>query len=183
MDKSVRLCCITMLTVILAASVVEAQGTRVRQPFQLTSSAFSSGAAIPSQYTCQGADVSPALKWGDAPSGTQSFALIVDDPDAPVGDWVHWTMWNIPATSHELSENVPRQEQLGDGSRQGRNDFRKTGYNGPCPPPGKTHRYFFRVYALDTKLDLKPGAAKADLDAAIRGHVLAQAEYMGTFKR
>jgi Raf kinase inhibitor-like YbhB/YbcL family protein len=183
MAKLTYLCCITIVTALLTVNFLEAQATRVRQPFQLTSSAFAPGAMIPSQYSCTGTDISPALHWGDAPVGTQSFALIVDDPDAPAGDWVHWTMWNIPATSHELAENVPKQEHLADGSRQGRNDFRKTGYNGPCPPGGKTHRYFFRLYALDTTIDLKPGAAKADLDAAIKGHVLAQAEYMGTFKR
>ena len=183
MTKLIYICCITMLAALFGAPLSEAQGTRVQDSFQLTSSSFASGAMIPKQYSCQGTDISPALHWGDAPAGTQSFALLVDDPDAPAGDWVHWTMWNIPPNAHELTENVPKQEQLADGSVQGHNDFKKIGYNGPCPPGGKTHRYFFRLYALDTKLDLKPGAAKADLDAAMKGHVLAQSEYSGSFKR
>jgi Raf kinase inhibitor-like YbhB/YbcL family protein len=173
----------TLVGAIFCAKSMNTQETRARQPFQLSSPAFQPGAAIPQQYSCQGADISPALHWGDAPLGTASFAIVVDDPDAPVGNWLHWTIWNIRAGAHDLAENVPKQEQLTDGSRQGRNDFRKIGYNGPCPPAGKTHRYFFRLYALDKTLDLAPGAARADLDAAMQGHVLGKSEYMGTFKR
>ena len=151
--------------------------------FTVTSSAFASGAAIPNQYTCKGKDLSPALEWSGAPAHTASFALIMDDPDAPAGTWVHWVIWNVPQTAHSLAEGVPRQEQLGEGARQGRNSFRKIGYYGPCPPPGSTHRYFFRLYALDAKLGLAAGADRAELDAAMRGHVLAHGEYMGTFHR
>jgi Raf kinase inhibitor-like YbhB/YbcL family protein len=151
--------------------------------FQLTSKDFPSGAAIPRQHTCQGPDESPELHWGEAPAGTASLALIVDDPDAPAGVWVHWVAWNIPAAEHGTAANFPRQEQAANGARQGRNDFGKIGYNGPCPPPGKTHRYFFRLYALDTRLDLQAGATRAQLDAAMQGHILAKTEYMGTFKR
>jgi len=151
--------------------------------FTVKSSAFGMGAEISKQFTCSGNDVSPALKWSSPPAKTASFALIVDDPDAPVGTWVHWVLWNLPASAHTLSENVPKREQLDDGSLQGTNDFRKMGYNGPCPPPGKPHRYFFRLYALDTKLNLAPGATRQELDAAMKGHVLGQAEYMGTFRR
>jgi len=107
----------------------------------------------------------------------------MDDPDAPAGTWVHWVLWNLPAGANSLPEGVAKREQLDDGSRQGRNDFGKIGYGGPCPPPGKPHRYFFRVYALDTKLNLAPGASRQELDAAMTGHVLGQAEYMGTFRR
>ena len=150
---------------------------------QLTSPDFSSGASIPIQFTCDAADISPALAWNDPPVGTQSFALIVDDPDAPVGTWVHWVLFNVPATARALSHNVPKQEQLADGSRQGRNDFRNIGYGGPCPPPGKPHRYFFKLYALDTKLNLQPGATKKDVERAMQGHILAQGESMGRYAR
>lgn len=151
--------------------------------FTVTSPAFASGAAIPKPYTCQGTDTSPALAWSGHPAQTISFALIVDDPDAPVGTWVHWVIWNIPPTAQQLPENVSRHDRLDSGAVQGRNDFRKIGYNGPCPPPGKTHRYFFRLYALDAKLNLAPAATRQELDAAMKGHILARAEYMGTFRR
>ena len=155
----------------------------MNKAFQLASKDFQAGAAVPRQHTCEGADQSPELHWSDAPAGALTFALVVNDPDAPVGDWVHWVAWNIPSPEHEMAANFPRQEQTANGTRQGRNDFRKIGYNGPCPPPGKTHRYFFRLYALDTKLDLQPGATRAQLDAAMQGHILAKAEYMGTYRR
>ncbi len=161
----------------------------MQKELQLASSAFASGSAIPPQYTCSGADQSPALHWGDPsahgtlPAGTVTLALIVDDPDAPSGTWVHWTAWNIPAGAHGLAESFPRQAERPDGTRQGRNDFGKVGYNGPCPPPGKAHRYFFRLYAVDVKLDLPAGATRAELDSALKGHVLAEAEYLGTYRR
>jgi len=148
----------------------------------LTSSGFAAGEAIPSQYTCKGTDISPALAWSGAPANTASFALIMDDPDAPAGTWVHWVIWNIPASAHSLVEGVAKREQLDDGSHQGRNGFGKIGYGGPCPPLGQTHRYFFRLYALDTKLDLA-GAQRSALDSAMEGHILAQSEYMGTFHK
>ena len=150
---------------------------------QLKSSDFASGQKIPKQFTCEGEDISPALSWNDPPAGTKSFALIVDDPDAPAGTWVHWVIWNIPASTHQLPENLAKSDRLDNGATQGRNDFGKTGYNGPCPPPGKAHRYFFRLYALDGKLTLPPGASRQQLDGAMQGHILAQAEYLGTFRR
>ena len=152
-------------------------------PFKLTSSAFSAGGAIPKKHTCDGADVSPPLAWSDAPSAAQSFALIADDPDAPVGTWVHWVLFDIPGKTRELPEGVAKQEELADGSRQGRNDFRKIGYGGPCPPPGGPHRYFFKLYALDGKLNLKAGATKAEVEKAMQGHVLVQGELMGRYGR
>ena len=161
-------------------------GTATPKPaaaLTVTSSAFAAGANIPKKYTCDAEDVSPALKWSEPPAGTQSFALIVDDPDAPVGAWVHWVVFDIPAWARSLPENVTKQEQLADGSRQGRNDFRKIGYGGPCPPPGKPHRYFFKLCALDAELNLKAGATKADVERAIQGHVLAQGELMGRYGR
>jgi Raf kinase inhibitor-like YbhB/YbcL family protein len=151
--------------------------------FQLQSSAIKAGAEIPRKFTCQGDDASPALSWNGAPAAVESFALIADDPDAPVGTWVHWVLYDLPATATQLAENVPKTEKLSSGGTQGRNDFKKLGYGGPCPPPGKPHRYFFKLYALDTVLNLKPGASKAEVESAMKGHVLAQAELMGTYKR
>jgi Raf kinase inhibitor-like YbhB/YbcL family protein len=149
----------------------------------ISSPSFSSGEAIPKKFTCDGADVSPQLVWTEPPAGTKSLALLVDDPDAPVGNWNHWTMWNLPASARGLAEAVKKETTLPDGSEQGKNDFRKAGYNGPCPPPGKPHRYYFKLFALDAKLDLKAGASKRELEAAMKGHILAQVEWMGRYGR
>jgi Raf kinase inhibitor-like YbhB/YbcL family protein len=151
--------------------------------FQLATAAFSAGGAIPRKFTCDGPDVSPKLTWSDPPGKTQSFALIMDDPDAPAGTWVHWVIYDLPANTRELAEGVAKQEQLSNGARQGRNDFGKIGYGGPCPPPGKPHRYFFKLCALDAKLDLKAGATKADVERAMKGHILTQAELIGRYAR
>jgi len=152
--------------------------------FALRSTAFTNGGEIPRKYTCSGENVSPALTWIDAPGTAHSLALIADDPDAPAGTWTHWIVWNIPAHATSLPEGVPTsQESLDSGARQGRNDFGRTGYGGPCPPPGRPHRYFFRLYALGAILDLKPGAARSELESAIKPHILAKAEWMGLFKR
>lgn len=149
---------------------------------KIQSSAFSEGQPIPQKYTCQGEDVSPALSWSDAPPDTKAFAIIADDPDAPAGTWVHWVFFNLPAQTHQLPEGVPKTEQASGGT-QGKNDFKKIGYNGPCPPPGKSHRYFFKLYALGGPLSLKSGSTKQDVEKAIRGHVLSHAETMGTYQR
>jgi Raf kinase inhibitor-like YbhB/YbcL family protein len=153
--------------------------------FLLTSTAFKEGAAIPVKYTCDGADVSPPLAWSGAPAGTVGFALIADDPDAPAGTWVHWVLYDLPATASRLPENVAKAETLPDlgGALQGRTDFRRPGYGGPCPPPGPAHRYFFKLYALDAPLKLKAGATKGDVEAAMQGHVLGTAQLMGTYAR
>ena len=148
----------------------------------ITSSAFAQNSSIPSKYTCDGADVSPPLAWADAPAGTKSFALIADDPDAPMGTWVHWVAWNIPAQSTGLKEGVDPSAALDDGTKQGISDFKKPGYGGPCPPSG-THRYFFKLYALDSTLNLPATANKANLEAATKGHVLAEAQLMGMYAR
>src|SRR5260370_29968183 len=150
---------------------------------QITSPDFSAGEAMRKKFTCDGPDVSPKLAWNEPPAKTQSFALIMDDPDAPVGTWVHWVLYGLPADTGELPEGVARQEQLASGARQGRNDFGKIGYSGPCPPPGKPHRYFFKLYALRAKLDLKSGATKADLERTMKPHILAQAELIGRYGR
>lgn len=151
--------------------------------FLISSAAFSGGETIPKQFTCDGPDVSPQLSWKDAPPATQSFALIVDDPDAPAGTWVHWVLYDLPANARELPAGIEKQEQLRDGALQGRNDFRKIGYAGPCPPRGKPHRYYFKLYSLDRKLDLKGGATKADLEAAMKGHILKQTDLIGRYGR
>ena len=149
----------------------------------LSSQSFANGGDIPKQFTCEGADISPQLSWSAPPAGNKSFALLVDDPDAPVGNWNHWTLWNLPASAGGLPEGVRKEAQLPDGTQQGMNDFHKVGYNGPCPPAGKPHRYYFKLFALDAKLDLKSGAGKPELERAMKGHILAQAEWMGRFKR
>ena len=151
--------------------------------FQISSNAFPNGETIPKKFTCDGPDVSPQLSWKNAPPSAQSFALVMDDPDAPVGTWVHWVLYNLPANTKELPEGVEKQEKLASGAAQGRNDFRKIGYGGPCPPPGKPHRYFLKLYALDGKLNLSAGATKADLERAMKGHVLGEAELMGRYGR
>ena len=137
---------------------------------------------IPAKYTCDGDDMSPPLKWVGAPEGTKSIALISDDPDAPVGTWVHWVLWNLPPTARELAEGVPAKPQLPDGTRQGVSDFGRPGYGGPSPPSG-THRYYFKVYALDAMLDLPNSTRKADLLKAMKGHVLAEGQLMGKYSR
>ncbi|MBI4514923.1 MAG: YbhB/YbcL family Raf kinase inhibitor-like protein [Deltaproteobacteria bacterium] len=151
--------------------------------FTLSSSAFKAGATIPKQHTCAGADLSPGLFWSGAPSATTHFALIADDPDAPVGTWVHWVLYDLPAHTSDLLPGLPPDEALPNGAKQGLNDFRKVGYGGPCPPPGKPHRYFFKLYALDAPTALKARATKAQVLRAIDGHVLGQAELMGTYQR
>lgn len=149
----------------------------------LTSPAFSEGQQIPVLYTCQGKDISPPLHWTSVPANTQSLALIADDPDAPGGTWVHWVLYDLPPATTELPENVERSQYLPGGARQGLNSWPHLGYGGPCPPPGKPHRYYFKLYALDKVLELKPGVTKKALEAAMQGHILAEAQLMGTYQR
>jgi Raf kinase inhibitor-like YbhB/YbcL family protein len=151
--------------------------------FRLASTSFAHGESIPVRHTCDGEDRSPPLAWTDVPVETRAFALVCDDPDAPRGTWVHWLLYQLPAEAAELGPGVPSQPQLPSGARQGINDAGDVGYGGPCPPPGKPHRYFFRLYALDVALNLPPGVNRADLDAAMNGHVLAEATLMGTYQR
>lgn len=148
----------------------------------VSSAAFEEGGAIPSQYTCDGADMSPALAWEGILGGAKSIAVICDDPDAPMGTWVHWVMWNIAPDARGLPERVAPEPTLPDGARQGISDFGRPGYGGPCPPSG-THRYYFKVYALDTMLDLPSSTKKADLLKAMDGHVLAEGQLMGKYSR
>jgi len=150
---------------------------------ELTSTAFEPGATIPKQYTGDGADQSPPLRWSEPPKGTQSFALICDDPDAPRGTWVHWVLFNLPAQTTHVDADVPTTETLDSGAKQGKNDFGNIGYGGPAPPRGKPHRYFFKLYALDFTPDLPAGATKAQLVQEMRGHVLAERHLIGKYGR
>jgi len=150
---------------------------------KVTSTAFKEGEFIPKKYTGEGADISPPLSWDKSPEGTKSIALICDDPDAPVGTWVHWVIFNIKPDMTTLQENIPMKKEVLAVARQGSNDFRKIGYGGPMPPPGKPHRYFFKVYALDKILDLPAGAKKADLEKAMERHILAKGQLLGKYKR
>ena len=151
--------------------------------FTLSSSAFQDGATIPTRHSCEGPDVSPALTWTDPPPETKSLALIVDDPDAPVGTWVHWVLYSIPADVRELPEQAGNGGDLANGAMQGTTDFRRLGYGGPCPPPGPSHRYFFKLYALDAPLSLPARATKAQVEKAMQGHILAQAQLIGRYRR
>jgi Raf kinase inhibitor-like YbhB/YbcL family protein len=150
---------------------------------ELTSTGFLEGALIPERYTGDGRNISPPLKWQNPPAGTRSLALICEDPDAPRGTFTHWVAFNLPADSRELGEGVPAEATLPDGTAQGTNDFGKAGYGGPKPPPGKPHRYVFKLYALDRPLDVRPGATRAQLLAAMKDHVLGEAQLVGTYAR
>ena len=157
--------------------------------FELKSPAFSASTRIPKAHTGEGKDASPALNWADAPAGTKSFVLIMDDPDAPVGLWIHWVMYDIPGTVHSLPEGLAKIESLPDGAKQGLcwavrdEDCDRVGYYGPLPPPGKPHRYFFKLYALDAVLNLPPKAAKGQVAAAMKGRILGEAQLIGIYER
>jgi Raf kinase inhibitor-like YbhB/YbcL family protein len=144
---------------------------------------FKDGTTIPDVYTCKGKDISPSLSWKEIPAGTKSIALIMDDPDAPGGTFVHWVLYNVPENTQKLPEGIQHDKTLPDGSMQGITDFGRTGYGGPCPPPGKPHRYYFKIYALDSKINLPPGALKKQLENEMSGHILAKGEIIGIYKR
>lgn len=169
---------LSLLIFILCLGISTAQGKGADMTgLNVSSPAFASMGQIPAKYTCDGSDVNPPLKWEGVPAQAKSLALIVDDPDAPAGTWVHWVMWNIDTARTEIAENsVPK------GAVQGMTDFRKQAYGGPCPPSG-SHRYFFKLYALDTVLNIPPRSSKADLEKAMKGHIVANAELVGTYKR
>jgi Raf kinase inhibitor-like YbhB/YbcL family protein len=174
--EPVRLASVAALACLLVACVRESP---VATSINVTSPAFGSNAAIPARYTCSGADVSPPISWTGTPGNAESIALTVVDPDAPGKPFVHWVVFNMPASTTELPEGGPAP----DGSAPGRNDFGSNGYRGPCPPPGAPHHYHFKVYALDTKLSLRSGASESAFEDAIKGHVLGMGELIGTFRR
>jgi Raf kinase inhibitor-like YbhB/YbcL family protein len=151
--------------------------------FEITTTAFQEGKPIPKRHTGDDHDLSPPLKWTDPPAGTKCFALIADDPDAPRGIWVHWVLFNLPPDTRGMDEGVPKKETLPNGAKQGTTDFGSVGYGGPAPPKGKPHRYFFKLYALDEQLNLPAGGKKAEVEAAMKGHILAEAQVMGTYQR
>ncbi|HSG42358.1 MAG TPA: YbhB/YbcL family Raf kinase inhibitor-like protein [Anaerolineales bacterium] len=165
-------------------TITDPLGMEEAVSIEITSSAFANGQPIPPKHACTGdaatslKDVSPALSWSEPPAGTQSFALIMNDPDAPVGTWDHWILFNIPASTRSLPESMP----VNSGFSNGSNSWGRTGYGGPCPPSG-THRYFFKLYALDEMLAISEGASKGELEKAMVGHILAQGELMGTFAK
>jgi len=149
---------------------------------KVTSPAFKESESIPRQYTCDGVNVSPPLEWSGVPKSAKTLAIIAEDPDAPSGAWVHWIIYNLPAENIGMVENLPATENLKAGGFQGKNDFGKIGYGGPCPPSG-THRYFFKIYALDNELPLKAGATKAGVEKAMEGHIVTQGQLMGTYRK
>ena len=170
-----------MLILLLFSAIIFGQQPKHKEvAMKITSSAFSDGALIPIKYTCDGDDISPPLVWSDIPENTASFVLINDDPDAPVGTWDHWILFNLEGKTTELAENVDLSKLA--GVQLGRNSWRRNDYGGPCPPYG-THRYFFKLYALDIKLDLPAGSSKQDIKKAMAGHILAEAELLGRYKR
>ncbi|MGA3133464.1 MAG: YbhB/YbcL family Raf kinase inhibitor-like protein [Terracidiphilus sp.] len=171
----------------LLASILLWQGSQTAHAethtvFWVRSASFSNGKSIPGRYTCDGADLSPQLQWQTAPAGTKSFALVMDDPDATT-DFTHWLVYNIPPDVLALAEGGSRQGVMPQGSAEGRNDFGRRGYGGPCPPRGNPHHYFFKVYALDIRLNLPVGATRKQVDAAMSGHVLAKGQIVGTCQR
>jgi len=167
-----------LLLLITGIPYLETKGDAMR----ITSAAFKEGEMIPQKYTCDGDDISPPLSWEGVPSNAKSLAIINDDPDAPAGTWVHWVIFNMPPDGKGLKENMSTDKNLSDGTRQGTNDFPNIGYGGPCPPGG-THRYYFKLYALDHMLDLAAGASKSQLLKAMEKHILAEAQLMGKYKR
>jgi Raf kinase inhibitor-like YbhB/YbcL family protein len=171
-----RLVCLGALAAGLAAA------ERKNMEIRLTSAAFTEGGMIPRQYTCDGKNVSPPLAWSGLPATAKTLVLISDDPDAPVGTWVHWVLFNLPASAKDLPEHVPPLKTLPNAAKQGTNDFGRIGYGGPCPPGGP-HRYFFKLDALDTELKLEAGVTKAQVLKAMEGHVLAEGQLMGRYKR
>jgi Raf kinase inhibitor-like YbhB/YbcL family protein len=177
---------LAIFTLLLASASAQTQhpapvgGT---MPFQIVSKSFQNGHDIPAKHTCSGADASPDLAWIAAPAGTKAFVLVLDDPDAPGGTFLHWLIFNIPGTTTQLPPAMSKDPEMKDGTRQGKNDFDKLGYSGPCPPPGAAHRYVFHLYALNSPLEMKPGATRRQLGMAMAGKVLAEAQLTGKFKR
>jgi Raf kinase inhibitor-like YbhB/YbcL family protein len=180
MKKTSLLIFIGFISNFLFSPVFSAQKGDKKMSIELASSAFSDMQPIPAKYTCDGQDISPPLKWRGIPEKTKSIVLIVDDPDAPKGTWVHWVLYDIPPGVDSLSENQPGNDTLPSGAKQGITDFKRVGYGGPCPPGG-THRYFFKIYALDTMLNLSAGKTKKEIETAMKNHIITQGELVGTY--
>ncbi len=191
MKRTILICCVLALAAAAPGRAAEKKSVKKgkKMTMTVTSPAFKHNSYIPAKYACGGEDVSPELNWTGLPEGVKSLAVIMDDPDAPPGTWVHWVLFDIPASAKGLKENIAKTEALPDGSRQGRvwgvneEDFSRVGYFGPCPPPGKPHRYFFKVYALGRLLGLPAGTPKGGLLKAMEGAILSKAELIGLYKR
>ena len=191
MYKTFLLTLAALLLLAVACKRVETQAEKQQitkkeveaMALQIKSGAFEEGTTIPKKYTCDGDDLSPPLSWTGVPEGTKSFAVICDDPDAPMGTWVHWVLWGLPPDTVSLLEGVPAETSLTSGAKQGLNSWPRVGYGGPCPPPGKPHRYYFKLYALDTLVTLPANTNKAALEEAMKGHTLAEAQTMGKYGR
>ncbi len=174
----------TSFSFVLAERPKDEKSEKPEMPaLTIFSDAFKHGETIPVKYTCDGDDISPELTWSKPPDGTMELVLICDDPDAPVGTWDHWVVYGLPADTLGLPEGLPKTDEIDRGGLQGKNSWGKIGYGGPCPPRGPAHRYFFKLYALDKKLDLAPGADKKQIEKAIDGHILARAELIGKYGR
>jgi Raf kinase inhibitor-like YbhB/YbcL family protein len=173
---------ILFLIILLAVGCITKEEDNMEN-ISISAEGFKEGETIPDEYTCEGKDISPLLSWKGIPAGTKSIALIMDDPDCPGGTFVHWVLYNLPAQTRKLPKAMLLNQTLNDGSMQGMTDFGQPGYGGPCPPPGKPHRYYFKLYALDTKLNLPPGASKSQVESAMKGHILAKGELMGKYQR
>jgi Raf kinase inhibitor-like YbhB/YbcL family protein len=171
-----------LLLIIIAIIIPPVFSGENTMTIKITSTAFKEGEMIPSKYTCDGENISPQIAWTNFPDKTKSFVLISDDPNAPMGTWVHWVVYNIPANVSELKEKFPKDAKSDDGTMQGTTDFKRIGYGGPCPPSG-THRYYFKIYALDTILKVKPGLTKNEILNEMQGHILAEGQLMGKYKR
>lgn len=178
---AISIAVLILLFVQLSFASAEVEHKAGETGMKIVSPAFENGQVIPKKYTGDGANLSPPLKWSNVPKNTKSLALVVDDPDAPMGTWVHWLIYGIPAVSSGLEESTSAKADLPDGSKQGKNSWDKIGYGGPAPPPGKVHRYFFKLFALDQPVTLRPGARKEELMAAVKEHILASAELVGTY--
>ena len=190
MKLALALTLATLLPLGCGHAPVKSQGGATPAPapetgsnFMLSSPAFANNEAIPERYSGSGTNYSPPLNWYDAPKSTKTFALILEDPDAPKGTFTHWVAYNIPGTARELAENFPKQDMLPDGTCQLKNDASRIGYYGPNPPPGNVHHYIFTLYALDAKLKLPAGATRAQLEAAMKGHILSSGHIVGLFQR
>lgn len=180
--SSIALLATLALAACHASNPAEANPHPRGNPMKLTTTSFQAG-QIPRDYTCDGTDRSPQLTWTAPPDETRSLALLVTDPDAPAGTWVHWVLFNLPADTRGLPEGLPTQPSLPDGSSQGQNDFGRLGYGGPCPPRGSNHRYVFDLYALDAVLKLQPGATRAQVEKAMQGHILGRTSLTARYGR
>ena len=174
---------LSTVSFLLTASAVNAQKNKPVSSMKVSSQSFTNGDTIPKEFTADGIDVSPPLKWSKAPEGTRSLALTCEDPDAPRGTWFHWIIFNMPSDKTSLEKDIKKNPKLTEGTVQGTNDFRKIGYNGPSPPKGPKHHYNFKVFALKKKLDLKPGCSKLQFYKAIQGNVLGKGVLTGTYQR